>query len=118
MREFKFDPATRRAVLNGRRVFCGGPTSPSTGFEDDDCRLLPWTDSWVRLLHQREGNALEFVPLLIGFPPEAWYEIADELGILIQDEFPLWRLSDVKRGQLEKEYRSGSSWNGATIRAS
>jgi beta-galactosidase/beta-glucuronidase len=25
-----------------------------------------------------------------GFPPERWYEIADELGILIQDEFPIW----------------------------
>jgi hypothetical protein len=26
----------------------------------------------------------------IGFPPEAWYRIADEEGVLIQDEFPIW----------------------------
>ena len=26
----------------------------------------------------------------IGFPPEMWYRIADEEGILIQDEFPIW----------------------------
>ena len=26
----------------------------------------------------------------LGFPPEMWYEIADEEGLLIQDEFPIW----------------------------
>ena len=26
----------------------------------------------------------------IGFPPEEWYNIADEEGFLIQDEFPIW----------------------------
>ena len=26
----------------------------------------------------------------IGFPPEIWYDIADEEGLLIQDEFPIW----------------------------
>jgi hypothetical protein len=106
MREFKFDPATRRAVLNGQPYFMRGSNfTLYRFFEDDDCRLLPWTDNWVRLLHQRvkdmRWNSLRYC---IGFPPEAWYDIADELGILIQDEFPVWRLSDVKRGQLEKEY--------------
>ena len=26
----------------------------------------------------------------IGFPPDFWYDIADEEGFLIQDEFPIW----------------------------
>jgi len=26
----------------------------------------------------------------IGFPPERWYEIADSVGFLIDDEFPIW----------------------------
>jgi hypothetical protein len=30
----------------------------------------------------------------IGFPPERWYEIADEEGFLIQDEFPVWLLGN------------------------
>ncbi|MBL9186321.1 MAG: discoidin domain-containing protein [Opitutaceae bacterium] len=106
MREFRFDPVTRRAVLNGQPYFMRGSNfTLYRFFEDDDCRLLPWTDSWVRLLHQRvkemRWNSLRYC---IGFPPEAWYDIADELGILIQDEFPLWKLSGVKRGELEKEY--------------
>ena len=45
----------------------------------------------MRLLHQRvkemHWNCLRYC---IGFPPEAWYDIADEVGILIQDEFPIW----------------------------
>jgi hypothetical protein len=106
MREFKFDPVTRRAVLNGQPYFMRGSNfTLYRFFEDDECRRLPWTESWVRLLHQRvkemRWNSLRYC---IGFPPEAWYDIADELGILIQDEFPLWRLSDVKHGELEKEY--------------
>jgi hypothetical protein len=28
----------------------------------------------------------------IGFPPESWYDTADEVGMLIQDEFPIWYL--------------------------
>ncbi len=106
MREFRFDPVTRLAVLNGRPYFMRGSNfTLYRFFEDADCGLLPWTDGWVRLLHQRmkemRWNTLRYC---IGFPPEAWYDIADELGILIQDEFPLWRLADVKRGELEKEY--------------
>jgi beta-galactosidase len=34
----------------------------------------------------------------VGFPPELWYEIADEEGIMIQDEFPIWT-ADPKREQ-------------------
>ena len=30
----------------------------------------------------------------IGFPPELWYDIADEEGFLIQDEFPIWTLGE------------------------
>ena len=42
-------------------------------------------------VHQRvkdmHWNCLRYC---IGFPPEVWYDVADEAGILIQDEFPLW----------------------------
>jgi hypothetical protein len=41
----------------------------------------------------------------IGFPPEAWYDAADELGILIQDEFPIWsHAPEVTRAELAAEY--------------
>jgi hypothetical protein len=92
MRTFRFDPATRTAVLNGKPYFMrGSNVTLYRFFEDGACGDLPWNPDWVRLFHRRmkemHWNCLRYC---IGFPPEAWYRIADEEGILIQDEFPIW----------------------------
>ena len=92
MREFRFDPATRQAMLNGHPYFLRGSNfTLYRFFEDAACGDLPWSEQWVRRLHQRvkemHWNCLRYC---IGFPPEAWYEMADEEGILIEDEFPIW----------------------------
>jgi hypothetical protein len=92
MRTFRFDPATKTAVLNGRPYFMRGSNiTLYRFFEDGACGDLPWNTAWVRLLHRRmkemHWNCLRYC---IGFPPEEWYRIADEEGILIQDEFPIW----------------------------
>jgi hypothetical protein len=92
MRTFQFDPNTRNAVLNGKPYFMRGSNiTLYRFFEDSACGELPWNPDWVRLLHRRvkemHWNCLRYC---IGFPPEAWYRIADEEGVLIQDEFPIW----------------------------
>jgi len=92
MRSFRFDPATRTAVLNGRPYFMrGSNVTLYRFFEDGASGDLPWNPGWVRLFHRRvkemHWNCLRYC---IGFPPEAWYRVADEEGILIQDEFPIW----------------------------
>ena len=92
MREFRFDPATGRAMLNGKPYFMRGSNITLYRFlEDPERAALPWDESWVRKLHQQvkdmHWNCLRYC---IGFPPEMWYRIADEEGILIQDEFPIW----------------------------
>jgi hypothetical protein len=58
----------------------------------------------------------------IGFPPEMWYRIADEEGIIIQDEFPIWTLSEdamtsVGAKRLADEYRDWmhEHWNHASV---
>ena len=109
MREFKFDPATGRAMLNGKPYFMRGSNiTLYRFFEDGECGKLPWDEKWVRLLHQRvkdmHWNCLRYC---IGFPPEAWYDIADEAGILIDDEFPIWFGGDVP-----KELQSGGTGQG------
>ena len=38
----------------------------------------------------------------IGFPPEMWYRIADEEGLLIEDEFPIWYPNDLAEGIEER----------------
>ncbi len=92
MREFHFDTATKKAVLNGKPYFLRGSNiTLYRFFEDSACKDLPWNADWVRKLFksfkQFHWNSLRYC---IGFPPEEWYKIADEQGILIQDEFPIW----------------------------
>ena len=92
MRSFRLDPATGRAILNGRPYFMrGSNVTLYRFFEDSERGDKPWREEWVRRLHRAfrdmHWNSLRYC---IGFPPEAWYRIADEEGFLIQDEFPIW----------------------------
>jgi hypothetical protein len=92
MRSFRLDPQTGHAVLNGKPYFMRGSNITLYRFFEDEKRgSLPWNEEWVRKLHRRckemHWNSLRYS---IGFPPEFWYRIADEEGILIQDEFPIW----------------------------
>ncbi len=92
MRSFSTDPKTGRVILNGKPYFMRGSNVCIFRFFEDEARgAKPWDEAWVRKLHRRfkdmHWNSLRYC---IGFPPERWYEIADEEGFLIQDEFPIW----------------------------
>jgi hypothetical protein len=96
MRSFCFEPNGKYALLNGKRYFLRGSNVTIYRFFEDAARAeRPWRADWVRGLHQKfktmHWNSLRYC---IGFPPEFWYDIADEEGILIQDEFPIWTLGD------------------------
>jgi len=57
----------------------------------------------------------------IGFPPEFWYDIADEAGILIQDEFPIWLLGKAPENPIAEkiipEYKDWMQerWNHPSV---
>ncbi|MFC2124265.1 glycoside hydrolase family 2 TIM barrel-domain containing protein [Bacteroidota bacterium] len=92
MRDFRLDPETGRAILNGKPYYMRGTNVCVFRFMEDDTRgTLVWDPDWVRKLHQQfksmHWNSIRYC---IGFPPEIWYDIADEEGLLIQDEFPIW----------------------------
>ena len=101
MREFHFDTATRRAYLNGRPYFLRGSNiTLHRFFEDPKSGVLPWDENWVRKLlveipKQMHWNAFRFC---IGPVPDKWLEIADEAGLLIQNEYFVW---------------TGKAWHGA-----
>ena len=102
MRSFRLDPATGRAMLNGQPYFLrGSNVTLYRFFEDAERGDKPWRESWARELHRRckemHWNSLRYC---IGFPPESWYRIADEEGLLIQDEFPIWSVF-AKPGELD-----------------
>ena len=93
MREFHFDTVTQRAYLNGRVYFLRGSNiTLHRFFEDPDVGMLPWDEAWLhRLLvtipKHLHWNAFRFC---IGPVPDRWLEIADEAGLLIQNEYPVW----------------------------
>lgn len=93
MREFRFDTPTQRAYLNGRPYFMRGSNiALHRFFEDPQVGALPWTESWVKRLlidlpKKLHWNAFRFS---IGPVPDRWLEIADEHGMLIQNEYAVW----------------------------
>jgi hypothetical protein len=119
MREFRFDTATRRAWLNGRVYFMRGSNiTLHRFFEDPRSGQLPWDDAWVRKLlvdipKRMHWNSFRFC---IGPVPDRWLEIADEAGLLIQNEFfvwtgaPEWDRSYARHWDGEEMVRQYSDW--------
>ena len=92
MRSFAFDTVKKVALLNGEPYMLRGTNVCIYRFFDDPARTdQPWREDWVTRLHQQfktmHWNSIRYC---IGFPPERWYEIADSVGFLLADEFPLW----------------------------
>lgn len=124
MRTFAFDSKSGRALLNGKPYFMRGTNVTAHRFFEDKARGdLPWRSQWVRRLHQAyktmHWNSIRYC---IGFPPEIWYDIADEEGFLIQDEFPIWLLGgegpeDPRADKIIPEYTAWmrERWNHPSV---
>jgi hypothetical protein len=124
MRSFAASADSGIFLLNGKPYYMRGTNvCIYRFFEDPDRDGLPWNSEWVTLLHNRfkemHWNSIRYC---IGFPPERWYEIADSLGFLIQDEYPVWTLGkqnfkkylgNLSSKQLAAEYREWmrERWN-------
>jgi beta-galactosidase len=93
MREFRFDTPTRRAYLNDKLIFLRGSNITLHRFFDDSlCQNHPWEEKWVRKLltvlpAKYHWNCFRFC---IGPVPDKWLDIADEAGLLIQNEYFIW----------------------------
>jgi beta-galactosidase len=92
MREFRFDPVTKKPMLNNKIYYLRGTNiCIYRFFEDPDRGGKPWDRDWVRrVIRAFKSMNWNCCRYCIGFPPEIWYETADEEGLLIQDEFPFW----------------------------
>ncbi len=121
MREFRFDTATKRAYLNGRPYFLRGSNiTLHRFFEDPKCGRLPWDEKWVRKLlaeipKRFSWNSFRFC---IGPVPDMWLDIADEAGLLIQNEFFVWEYrSQWDTGEMERQYAEWmqDNWNHPSV---
>jgi beta-galactosidase len=107
MRDFHFDTVTQRAYLNGRPYFLRGSNiTLHRFFEDPDVGMLPWDEAWLhRLLvtipKQMHWNAFRFC---IGPVPDRWLQIADEAGLLIENEYFVWVGNPLQDADFGKQY--------------
>ncbi|WP_159523057.1 glycoside hydrolase family 2 TIM barrel-domain containing protein [Sunxiuqinia indica] len=109
MREFKFDPEKKVGMLNGKPYYMRGTNLALHRFMDDTVRQdLPWNRDWVIKMHQKfkdlHWNTYRYH---VGFAPHFWYDIADEMGFLVADEYAFWGIflddtSRVNTGQHER----------------
>ncbi len=110
-----FGTENRKFVLNGEEtVLLGSNISLSRFFGDRGRSHLPWDKEWVRKLLIDIPKSLRWNSFrnTIGLLPDFWYSLADEYGIMIQDEWPMWK----NRGwdkQIEKEYTDWVWVNGS-----
>jgi beta-galactosidase len=92
MRSFRFDKNSKTALLNNETYYLRGTNVPLYRFFEDSLRgSLPWNEKWVRLLFKRfKEMHWNIVRFHVGPAPGFWYDIADEMGMLVQDEYAIW----------------------------
>ncbi len=126
MREFRCDSSTGRALLNGKVIYLRGSSiTLHRFFGDAKCGNLPWNEAWVRkflveIPKRMHWNAFR---VCIGPAPQRWLDIADEAGLLLQYEFPIWSDREPLRHKLWKpeevmeEFREfvRDNWNHPSI---
>lgn len=107
MREFTIEGSEFR--LNGKRIFLrGGNIAFHRFLSDPDRGLLPWDTSWIRsvLAELPKAHHFNFFRFHLGRAYEPWYDLADEYGIMIQDEWPFWGVT----GSREQILREFTQW--------
>jgi hypothetical protein len=74
-------------------------------FEDPDCGNLVWDKEWVRkfLIDIPKGLNWNSMRICVGIVPDFWYDLADEYGLMFQNEWLYWQ-NHGWPAQIKKEY--------------
>lgn len=114
-------PGEGRFLLNGEVYYLRGSNVCFGRWTEDPARgSLPWQESWVRAW-MRQWKRLNYNSFraTISPLPRLWYRIADEEGMLIQDEYAIWQLdlARISVNQLAEEYRQwmAARWNHPSV---
>ncbi|MDR0835472.1 MAG: glycoside hydrolase family 2 [Tannerella sp.] len=92
--------------LNGEKFYLRGTNiTLHRFFEDPDCRDLAWNREWVKKLMIDLPKSIDWnaMRICVGLVPDFWYDLCDEYGIVLQNEWLYWQLHgwDI---QVRKEY--------------
>jgi hypothetical protein len=117
MREFRVQEGG--FFLNGKRIFLkGGNIAFHRFLSDADRGLLPWDVDWVRklLIEIPKRHNFNFFRAHIGQMYSRWYDIADEGGMLLQNEWMFWTTTGTE-AQITKEFTRWleDNWNHPSI---
>lgn len=122
MREFRFDVESGMAVLNGRKRYLVGSNAAMFRFyEDPERGTLPWNREWAARWYERAGEMhYTIMRWHIGSPPELWFELADQYGMLTIDEFTAWgkdKLKPMSSKCFQEEFRRWmrERWNHPSV---
>jgi hypothetical protein len=105
MREFTVEGSD--FFLNGERIFLrGGNIAFHRFLSDSERSTLPWNREWITkaLIDIPRQHNFNFFRNHLGQMYNLWYDIADEHGMLIQDEWQFWTTSG-SREQVHREFR-------------
>ena len=92
--------------LNGDKYYLRGSNiTLQRFFEDPDCSNLAWDKNWVKKMlidipKKLDWNAFR---ICVGIVPDLWYDLADEYGLLFQNEWFYWQNHGWDE-QIKKEY--------------
>jgi hypothetical protein len=105
--------------LNGERIFLrGGNIAFHRFLSDSDRGLLPWNMDWVRnlLVGIPKAHNFNFFRAHIGQMYAPWYDIADEGGMLLQNEWMFWTTTGTE-SQITREFTRWlqDNWNHPSI---
>jgi beta-galactosidase len=109
VKQFGMRDFTRKGkffYLNGEKIILRGTNiTLHRFFEDPDCGNLAWNREWVKKLlidypKQLHWNAMR---ICVGIVPDFWYDLADEFGLLFQNEWLYWQNHGWDE-QIRKEY--------------
>ena len=100
--------------LNGnRKVLLGGNIAFHRMLSDPSRTDQPWREEWIRkvLGEIPRLHNMTFFRMHLGHAYNRWYDIADEEGILLQNEWLFWNSTGSEQ-QIEREFTSWIRENG------
>ena len=117
MREFGI--SGNKFLLNGKRVFLrGGNIAFHRFLSDKERGELPWNPEWIRkaLIEIPKEHNFNFFRNHLGQLYPLWYDLADEGGILIQNEWHFWGATGSKE-EIRRELTEWiqENWNHPSI---
>jgi hypothetical protein len=117
MREFTV--AGRDFLLNGKRILLRGSNIAFHRFLSDKQRkLLPWNEAWIKraLIDVPKAHNFNFFRNHLGQMYNRWYDLADEYGMLIQNEWQFWCTTGTD-AQIRTEFTEWlhDNWNHPSI---